>query len=119
MILERKLRSAGYGVETVYRDERWPGEWLTSSELYYRIYESARERAAHISPLVPAQHGNIAEKVATDIGITIAPVSYNDREGFAINGKYPDGVMRDAAVFSDSTSPADQLLFALIKELQK
>lgn len=116
MILERKVRQAGYELETVYRDERWPGEWLTRTEITAR---EVKIIPAHISSLVPGQPGSIAEKVATEIGITIAPVSYNDREGFVVNGKYPDGVMRDAAVFSDSTSPADQLLFALIKELQK
>lgn len=102
--------------QTVSRDTRWPDEWLTAAEVSKR---TGAGNVTHISPLVPGQPGRTAEKVATDLGIGIKPITYDgDVQGYIINGKRTNGVACNTAVFSDSTSPADQLLFALIKELQ-
>lgn len=117
MIIETMLDSANH--VTRYIDDRYPGEWLTALELHVRTAEEERFRAAHISPLVPAQHDSIADKVATDIGVRVTAIAHSDGvQGYIINGKRSNGVACNTAVFPDSTSPADQLLFALIKELQ-
>lgn len=82
-------------------------------------YREYFDQPAHISPLVPARPG-VVEKLSTSIEVKVRPVSFdNDVHGYIIHGKRTNGVACNTAIFPDCGSPADQLLYALIKELSK